>query len=310
MAILNARIEDSVKDKVDSFLRERGVTPTQLVNMTYHYVAQTGKIPFNIQQKVSLAEDVVMAIYDRLIQAGYVLEKIKSLIADGHSWSEEVRLLSRLVNENQENGYQLEDPSFSTEAVSFALYPLARAHHHLVSCQFALTSAASDSVRAHEHIKTFVKRFDPFFTQLKELKNLLVEAEITPQTEPIREFTYRGKRVSVTVRQPEDYMHGAWKVRLELSPGAMSEQEEAAGFLFPTFRDRVFMAGSLYGKAVFNPQTGKHESGFRFHSGISKFHMYSGGPEEKNGVSLDELSSQLCACIEDLCLAKPGEVHP
>lgn len=303
MAILNARIEDSLKDQVDSLLREMGLTPTQLVNLTYSYVAQTGKIPFNTQQRVSMAEDVVMAINGRLTQAGYVLEKIESQIATGKSWSEDVRFLSRLVNENQESGYLLEDPSFSTEAVRFALYPLARAHHHLVSCQFAITSAASDPVRADEHIKAFVQRLAPFFTQLNELKKLLVEAELTPQTEPIREFTYRGKLVSVTVRQPEDYMHGAWKVRVELSPGAMSEEEEKAGLLFPEFRGRVFMAGSLYGKAVFNPQTGKPDTGFRFHSGISKFHMYSGGPEEENGVSLDELSSQLCTSIEDICLA-------
>lgn len=69
---------------------------------------------------------------------------------------------------------------------------------------------------------------------------------------------------------------------------------EGAGLIFPELEGRVFLPGTVYGKAVLNSLTGKYEMGFRFLSGFSEFHMYpSGYEEEHNPTSPDKVAESL-----------------
>lgn len=84
--------------------------------------------------------------------------------------------------------------------------------------------------------------------------------------------------------------------------GQNLEQENAtedAGLTFPELEGRVFLPGSVYGKAVRNSQTGKYEMGFRFLSGVTEFHMYPGGHEEDdNPASADQVAARLAVTVD------------
>ncbi|MFJ5491650.1 hypothetical protein ACIPT9_10270 [Pectobacterium carotovorum] len=72
-----------------------------------------------------------------------------------------------------------------------------------------------------------------------------------------------------------------------------------AGLAFPELEARVFLPGSVYGKAIRNSQTGKYEMGFRFLSGITEFHMYSSGNEENdNPTSADQVVVSLAVTVD------------
>lgn len=84
----------------------------------------------------------------------------------------------------------------------------------------------------------------------------------------------------ISVIQQHDYQHGAWIVRMQAKTLEHENALEDACLTFPELEGRVFLPGSVYGKAVRNSQTEKYEMGFRFLSGVTEFHMYSSGHEE------------------------------
>ncbi|CAK6466227.1 hypothetical protein KLEPA_00152 (plasmid) [Klebsiella pneumoniae] len=140
-------------------------------------------------------------------------------------------------------------------------------------------------------------------TEFSRLQAVLRDSGLLARPEPLREFVFRGENVTVSVVQPEDYQHGAWLVRMQTQSLDRENALEDASLTFPELEGRVFLPGSVYGKAVRNSQTGKYEMGFTFRSGVSEFHMYtSGHVEQANPTTPDMLASCLSACVDEYLL--------
>lgn len=58
MASLNFRIDDDLKEKADAFYSANGISPTQAVTGLYQYVADYGKLPFDIRMSVTTDADL------------------------------------------------------------------------------------------------------------------------------------------------------------------------------------------------------------------------------------------------------------
>ncbi len=68
-AAIFVRIDSNTKTQAEAILRQLGVTPSGLINMLYHQVILTGKIPFDVSLPVrepiatgDMSEEEVMKI--------------------------------------------------------------------------------------------------------------------------------------------------------------------------------------------------------------------------------------------------------
>ena len=84
---------------------------------------------------------------------------------------------------------------------------------------------------------------------------------------------------------------------------------EEAGLAFPELEGRLFLPGTVYGKAVRNSQTGKFEMGFQFLSGITEFHMYTNGHEEGgNPTTPDQVAASLAITVDAYLVMQQHEM--
>ncbi len=304
MAAVNVKIPDALKENGDAVLRQHDLNATQFINLCYRYLEQHGRPPFITETHVFTPLDLVLTITDLLDKSRNQLNKIKELLEtespSRQHLQTERQVLTRLVNEVQQNGYRLELFSGEMGTIQRVSHNLSRAGYLLSVCDFRLSEAVAQLPPYPEKVRDYVFSLGELEEDLRMLKELLVDNGLLSRPEAVREYTHRGERVAVTISQPGDYSHGAWVVRLELRPGCLSTHLEKTGLLFPKLKGRVFVPGTVYSHAVQNPDTNEFELGFRFISNLSEFHMYSSGSDEENNeTGIDELAAVLCRQVEE-----------
>jgi len=66
MASINIRIDDELKQRSFAELEKLGVTPSELLRRTLHYVAERGKLPFKTALISEEDEALIAVVSERL----------------------------------------------------------------------------------------------------------------------------------------------------------------------------------------------------------------------------------------------------
>ncbi|MHB9323101.1 hypothetical protein ACP3TG_29065 [Phytobacter diazotrophicus] len=319
MAAINVKISDALKEKGDEVLRAHDLSATQYISFCWQYLAEHGKPPFHIETRLFTASDLVMTIIDQMEDARTRLRKI---MASGNTnemkaeeFAMEKQVLSRLAGEIQLNGSRLESTPDDKPGIRTVRTPLTAAWFNLTSCTFILSGMdefdadADPGTELAEQYMALVNYSTLFEDKLILIRNLLLDAGLIQGPEPVRKIVIRGDNVTVTLVQPQDYHHGAWQVRLEARKENIGILEDMA-VAFPALKGRVFVPGTVYGKAVYNSLTQDAVLGFRFLNGVSEFHMYtSGHAEEENPTTPDMLAAALSAAVDAEVRALQGQAE-
>lgn len=76
MATINARIDDDIKAKADEVLKKIDISHTQAISALYQYIADCGRLPFQITMQVKTPADIQEEIYNQLKSANASLNSI------------------------------------------------------------------------------------------------------------------------------------------------------------------------------------------------------------------------------------------
>ncbi|EFS2924571.1 hypothetical protein HX141_003605 [Salmonella enterica] len=303
MAAINIKIDDNLKETGDAILRVLGLNATQYITLCWQYLAQHRKLPFMTETKILTASDLTMTIATQFSDVLNQLHKIRDMLnseeTDFAELSAAKLSLSRLAADIQQNGWRLESMPEDLDASTPARRMLPRINYYLTGCDFALSDLPAELPVPTRIVNEFGISLKVFETEFARLQAVLRDSGLLARPEPLREFVYRDDNVMISVIQQHDYHHGAWIVRMQARTLEHENALEDAGLTFPELEGRVFLPGSVYGKAVRNSQTGKYEMGFRFLSGVTEFHMYSSGHEEdRNPTSADQVAASLAVTVD------------
>lgn len=303
MAAINIKMESQLKDCGDEVLREQGLNATQAITLLWQYLVQHRKLPFIAETRLVTATDLTLTIAKQFGDALNRLHKIEDILNSKVAKFAELAAakleLTRQAADIQQNGWRLESLPDDNDISAPARRMLSRINYHLTGCDFALSDLPAQLPVPPRVINEFGNSLRQYEVEFAKLRAVLHDTGLLARPEPAREFVYRGENVTVSVIQPDEYQHGAWIVRMQAKSLERENALEEAGLEFPVLEGRIFLPGTVYGKAVRNSQTGKFEMGYRFLSGISEFHMYSNGHvEQANPTTADVLASSLSASVD------------
>ena len=298
MAAINIKMDGILKDTGDEVLREHGLNTTQGITHFYEYLAQHRRLPFFTETKHFSAGDLTLVIATQFSDARNLLHKIRDLLDSDVADVAEIATakldLNRLAAGILQNGWRLESLPEDSVLTTPARRMLPRINYHLAGCDFALSDLPAALPVPANIVNAFDLSLTAYETELTRLQSILRDNGLLVRPEPAREFVFRDENITISVIQPDEYQHGAWIVRMQTKSVERENALEDVGLIFPELEGRVFLPGTVYGKAVLNSQTRKYEMGFRFLSGFSEFHMYSSGHEEEhNPTSPDKVAESL-----------------
>lgn len=303
MAAINIKIEEQLKDGGDEVLREHGLNATQAITLFWQYLVQHRRLPFIAETRLSTAADLTLAIAtqfgDALNQLHNIRGMMNSDVAEFAELSAAKLELSRQAAAIQHNGWRLESLPDDNDLSASARRMLPRLNYHLTGCVFALSDLPAELPVPTRVMNAFGTSLMAYETELSRLQSVLRDTGLLARPEPVREFVYRDENVTVSVIQPGEYQNGAWIVRMQTKSLERENALEGACLAFPELEGRVFLPGTVYGKALRNSQTGKFEMGFCFLSGSTEFHMYSSGHEETdNPTPPDQVAARLAVTVD------------
>lgn len=303
MAAINIKMDSVLKNTGDEVLRKHGLNTTQGITHFYQYMAQHGKPPFFTETRHFSAGDLTLVIATQFSDALNQLHKIRALLSSDVADFSEIAAakleLSRLAAGIIQNGWRLESLPEDNVLTNPARRLLPRINYHLTGCDFALSDLPAVLPVPVKVVNTFGISLAAYETELTLLQSILRDSGLVAHPEPAREFVFRDENITISVIQTDEYQHGAWIVRLQTKSVEHENALEGVGLIFPELEGRVFLPGTVYGKAVLNSQTRKYEMGFRFLSGITEFHMYSSGYEEDdNPTSADQVAASLAVTVD------------
>lgn len=302
MAAINLKMDSILKDTGDGVLREHGLNTTQGITHFYEYLAQHRRLPFFTETRHFSANDLTLIIATQFSDALNLLHKIRDLldsdVADFAEIATAKLELTRLAAGILQNGWRLESLPEDSVLTVPARRMLPRINYHLAGCDFALSDLPAVLPVSTKVANTFGISLSAYETELTLLQSILHDSGLLARPEPAREFVFRDENITISVIQPDEYQHGAWIVRMHTKSVERENALEDVGLVFPELKGRVFLPGTIYGKAVLNSHTRKYEMGFRFLSGFSEFHMYSSGHEEEhNPTSPDKVAESLSLTV-------------
>lgn len=303
MAAINIKIESQLKDGGDEILREQGLNATQAITLFWQYLVQYRRLPFTAETKLFTADDLTLAIATQYGDALNQLHKIRDILDSDVAELAELAAakleLSRQAAGILQNGWRLESLPDDNDLSASTRRMLPRINFHLTRCNYALMDLPAELPVPTRVVNAFGIALTDYETDYSRLQSVLLDTGLLARPEPAREFVYRDENVTVSVIQPDEYQHGAWIVRMQSKTLERENALEEAGLAFPELEGRVFLPGTVYGKAVRNSHTGRFEMGFQFLSGLTEFHMYSSGHEEGgNPTTPDQVAASLAVTVD------------
>ncbi|AHJ77512.1 type II toxin-antitoxin system RelB/DinJ family antitoxin [Kosakonia sacchari] len=296
LAMINARLDTALKERVDPKLQQLGCTATQAITALYQFVDQNDRLPFTIETRVWRPEESLQNTLDGLLSARPRLAEIARLMSED-TLTEDARRRycqalaidigmikddMRLYSATGRAGEHLQH---------YVQSSLGEAYLALTLCHSILEDSPNSYGRT-----LFLKKEKAFAGALATAETRMTEMGLHQAGAVTASFTHEGTYCSVEVYRPESYQYGAWQVRVMLKPARRGQSLPASlswqGFTFPAVTDRVFSVASPYS----TPVTGKHgtEIGFRFVEGYAFFHLYtSGTDEEHNAINAGEVAATL-----------------
>ncbi|GKX46630.1 type II toxin-antitoxin system RelB/DinJ family antitoxin [Pectobacterium carotovorum] len=301
LAMINARLDVALKERVDPKFQQLGYSATQVITAVYQFVDQNDRLPFVIETRVYRPEEALQNTLDGLLSARPRLAEIARLLnGDGLTEDARKKYCQELAVDIGiiKNDMRLYDAAgrAGEHLQHYVQYSLSEAYLALTLCH----SILEDDPNSYGQT-LFMKKEKIFAGALEKAETRMTEMGLYQVGAVIASYSHQGTYCTVEVYQPEGYMYGAWQVRVMLNPGRKGQPVLGSlswqGFAFPKITDRIFNVASPYSV----PVSGKHglEIGFQFVEGYTFFHMYSNGTvEEKNTVSADVVASQLCEFVD------------
>ncbi|EDZ3589426.1 type II toxin-antitoxin system RelB/DinJ family antitoxin [Salmonella enterica subsp. enterica] len=96
MATINARIDDETKVQADRVLKRIGISHTQAISALYQYIADCGRLPFQIITQVKTPADIQKELFSQLKRSHYLLNILIDKIEKNENLNdkENVRVLN------------------------------------------------------------------------------------------------------------------------------------------------------------------------------------------------------------------------
>ncbi|MCZ3384969.1 hypothetical protein O3S68_22090 [Kosakonia sp. SOY2] len=301
LAMINARLDAALKERVDPKLQQLGCTATQAITALYQFVDQNDRLPFTIETRVWRPEESLQNVLDGLLSARPRLAEIARLLSADtltedacHKYCQALAIDIGMIKDNMRlcgaSGRAGE------HLLHFVQSSLGEAYLALTLCHSILED---DPNRYGKNL--FLKKEKVFADALERAETRMTEMGLHQAGAVIASCSHEGTYCTVEVYRPESYQYGAWLVRVMLKstrrgqslPDSLSWQ----GFAFPTVTDHVFNVASPYS----TPVSGKHgiEIGFRFVEGYAFFHLYPNREvTEHNAVNADGVAATLGAYMD------------
>ncbi len=301
LAMINARLDTALKERVDPKFQQLGCTATQAITALYQFVDQNDRLPFTIETRVWRPEETLQNTLDGLLSARPRLAEIAGLLS-GDGLSEE--LCKKYCQELAidigmiKNDMRLYDATGRAGEYlqHYVQSSLGEAFLALTLCHSILEDAPNSYGQ-----NLFLKKEKVFTDAVVCAQKRMTEMGLYQAGGVIVSYSHQGTYCNFEVYQPEGYQYGAWQVRGMLNSGRKGqpfpERLNWQGFNFPKITDRIFNVTRPYS----TPVSGKHgiEIGFQFVEGYAFFHLYSNGtPEENNAVSAGMVARQLCEYMD------------
>lgn len=125
MATINARIDDDIKAKADEILKKIDISHTQAISALYQYIADCGRLPFQITMQVKTPADIQNELFNQLKRAGYLLNILIDKIEENENLNnkEMVTALNGIheIHRDVWNRIPLADDIPSLEALATAM---------------------------------------------------------------------------------------------------------------------------------------------------------------------------------------------
>lgn len=301
LAMINARLDVALKERVDPKLQQLGCTATQAITALYQFVDQNDRLPFTIETRVWRPEESLQNTLDGLLSAGPRLAEIARLISED-TLTEDARRTycqalaidigmikddMRLYSATGRAGEHLQH---------YVQSSLGEAYLALTLCHSILEDSPNSYGRT-----LFLKKEKVFAGALATAETRMTEMGLHQAGTVTASFTHEGTYCSIEVYRPESYENGAWQVRMMLKPAQRGQSSPDSlnwqGFTFPKVADHVFNVASPYS----TPVSGKHgiEIGFRLVEGYAFFHLYPNREvTEDNVVNADGVAATIGAYMD------------
>lgn len=296
LAMINARLDATLKERVDPKVQQLGYSTTQIITALYQYIDQHDRLPFTIETRVYRPEESLENTLAGLLSARPRLAEVSRLLS-ADMLTEDV--CKKYCQEMAIDIGMIKDEMRLYDATGRAGEHLQHyVQSSLGEAYLALTichSILEDDPNCYG--KTlFLKKEKIFTEELKRAEKRMSEMGLYHAGVAITSTLHKGTYCMVEVYQPEGYEFGAWQVRITLNPARKGQKvpkiESWLAFAFPKISERIFNVASPYSTPV--TVGDKLEIGFRFVEGYTFFHLYSNGTaEENNTINIDEVAGRL-----------------
>lgn len=301
LAMINARLDAALKERVDPKLQQLGCTTTQAITALYQFVDQNDRLPFTIETRVWRPEESLQNTLDGLLSARPRLAEIAWLMSEN--------TLTEVARQNHCRALAIDIGMIKDDMRLYSATGRAGEHlqHYVQSslgeAYLALTlchSILEDSPNSYGRIM-FLKKEKVFAGALARAETRMTEMGLHQAGTVTETFTHEGTYYSVEVYRPEKYPSDVWQIRVMLKPArrwqSLPDSLNWQGFTFPTITDHVFNVTSPYITTV----SGKcgTEIGFMFVEGYAFFHLYPNrSVTEHNAVNADGVAATLGAYVD------------
>lgn len=296
MAMINARLDAGLKERVDPKVQQMGYSATQIITALYQYIDQHDSLPFTIETRVYRPEEALQNTLAGLLAARPRLAEVARLLNEDRLTEEACQQHGQALAVDIamiKDDLRLYDaPGGAGEHLQhYVQYSLAEAYLALTLCHSVLEDDPN------RYGKTLFLRKEKVFAEaLERAEKRMIEMGLYHVGAVITSTLHKGTYCTVEAYRPENYQYGAWRVRVTLNPARKGQKvpeiKSWQGFAFPKIPERIFNAPDPYCMPV-HPE-GKLEIGFRFVEGYSFFHLYSNSTaEESNKINIDEVVGRL-----------------
>lgn len=153
MAMVNARIDDDLKARVDAVLQSRNNTVTQNITELYHYIDQHGQSPFMTAPRPHTASDIAAKCCSNLLEIRDALLLFLHHSERNTSSDKLVPLYQMLARSRlslADNLCWLQSAPALPFTVNRLLYPFAQAQMLIAECDLTLNGGSRDELMLSE----------------------------------------------------------------------------------------------------------------------------------------------------------------
>jgi addiction module RelB/DinJ family antitoxin len=89
MAMMNVRLDDTLKKAAEAVMKDLNATPTLCVTLLYKYIAEKGKLPFTVTELINTPEDIYREALKKTASVNSVLLHFSNITAGMNDESNE-----------------------------------------------------------------------------------------------------------------------------------------------------------------------------------------------------------------------------